>query len=128
VRVHGLPDRFAPDTSYVIEIVIRDPDIGAAGFQMAIRDSSGLQYGRITHAGAGVQVAASESGIAYAFHTIGGTTPSTPGVARWRIDWTTPHKLGSAAVVSVAVNAANGDNSELGDRIYTTSLVVHPAN
>jgi hypothetical protein len=58
------------------------------------------------------------SGIEYAQHTSAGTRPRTAETASWEIEWRAPESSGRVAV-HAAANAANDDDSELGDRIYT---------
>ena len=111
-----------------IEVLLQAAELGAVGFQLAIRDSAGSQFGSLVLRGAGVQIMTGPSGIAYASHTAAGATPSTTDSTRWVIGWTAPSVAHSPAVISVAANAANGDNSALDDQIFTTSASIAPAS
>lgn len=123
LEVAGLPSRFRPGQSYALVVELRRPEIGAAGFQLAVRDSSGNQLGDF-ELGAGVQSATSDRGIEYVFHTDSGATPIQSDHARWSVVWNSPDDASVSAVISVSANAANGDNSEFGDAVYQTSLVI----
>ncbi len=51
----------------------------------------------------------------------------TNAAAHWRIRWTAPAHPRGAVVFHLAANAANDDESPLGDFIYTMTLTVPAA-
>ena len=53
------------------------------------------------------------------------TAPFTTGTIT--VDWTPPATASGNIDIYVAANAANGNTTELGDHIYTSSLTVTPA-
>jgi hypothetical protein len=57
--------------------------------------------------------------------TAAGTTVSGDSI-RWLFRWTAPSESGGPVVFHVAANAANFDDSPLGDFIYATSIAVPP--
>ena len=126
LSVEGLPPRYEPNATYVLTITLAQDYLGAAGFQMAARFETG------THAGiqAGSLVAApadsarvdvtTSGGVQYAHHVYSGTFPVAPDTARWQVVWTAPDT--GAVVFHLAGNAADDDDSPMGDMIYATSL------
>jgi hypothetical protein len=84
----------------------------------------GLQAGSIRPVSPRVGVTG-QDGVFYAHHTAEGTDPAIPGVARWRIDWRAPTTR-DPVVFHVVANAANGDDSPLGDVILAREARVAP--
>jgi hypothetical protein len=61
----------------------------------------------------------------YATHTSAGTRPGTTGSASFQVDWMPPEG-GGPVTFYAAGNAANNNNANSGDSIYTTSLTLQP--
>lgn len=121
------PPRYSPGAQYTLRLVIRHPELRRAGFQLAARFAAGPDRGKQ----AGVLRVAPEIGrvtrlndVAYAHHVRAGTQVERAGEATWSIEWTAPGRATADVIVHVAANAANNDNSEFGDRIYTASATV----
>lgn len=122
VLLHGLPARYTPGAAYALTVVVTQPALGAAGFQLTARYEDGTQAGALRigareQARADVTVA---GGVQYVHHLYDGSLPVAPDTARWRIVWQAPLEPG-AVLFHVAGNAANDDSSPLGDAIYTRS-------
>jgi hypothetical protein len=117
------PARYEPGETYDIRIRLVDPDLAAAGFQLAVRfaegEAAGAQAGALTGADSTVTVVAGAA-VEYASHTLEGARPREPGRAAWVVRWTAPE--GGAVVFHAAGNAANDDDSEFGDRIHTAEF------
>jgi hypothetical protein len=133
--LHGLPERYVAGESYMVTVMLTDPDLAAAGFQLAARFASdGRQAGSLAAAPAdsGHVEITTEAGIQYAHHGPAGTTPPEEGSMSWTVIWTAPagpaaglneedsDSAGTEVAVHVIANAADGDDSPLGDRIYTS--------
>jgi hypothetical protein len=56
----------------------------------------------------------------------GGVAVQVSGEARWRLSWTAPTPDAGRVVLDVAANAADGDESQMGDRVYTLTLESAP--
>lgn len=102
-----------------------------AGFQLAARfgdgAASGTQAGDLTAADArSVVICDTLSRVRYIEHNLAGTALSGDA-GRWKLMWTAPGSARGVVVFNVAGNAANDDDSPLGDFIYTTALRVAPA-
>jgi hypothetical protein len=130
LALHGLPPALEPGRTYELIVELAREDMAAAGFELSARFACGPARGR--QAGAfrkpGDDVAVTrEAGVDYVHQTLAGSAPSTPGRARWRIEWTAPVGRSVAVRFHVAANAANGDESPLGDRVYALEKTVGAA-
>ena len=119
--LRGLPATFETGRSYDLTVELAREDMAAAGFQLSARFAAGpargLQAGGFRVLGNDATVTA-QAGVDYVHQTLAGTVPSAPGMARWRLGWTAPGEASGAVRFHVAANAANGDESPLGDRVY----------
>lgn len=125
VLIADLPEHWSPGETYRFDVVVRGRDLLRGGFQLTARwadgEAAGRQAGLLTVADDRGAVTDS-AGISYAHHIADGTTPMSPGSVRWTVAWTAPDTTMDGAIVfHVAGNAANDDNSELGDLIATES-------
>lgn len=122
LRLEGVPERWEPGAGYTLRVVLAKPGLAAGGFQLAARWAAGPA--RAGQAGAfaptSERVAVVDSGgVLYAQHAPGGTTLSATDTIRWTVEWIAPARGSSRVVFHAAANAANGDDSELGDTIVT---------
>ena len=121
LSLRGLPAVLEPGRTYELVVELAREDMAAAGFQLSARFASGPARGR--QAGAfrvlGDETAITpQSGVEFVHQTLAGAVPSTSGLGRWRIEWTAPGEDSPSVRFHVAANAANGDESPLGDRVY----------
>jgi hypothetical protein len=128
----GLPERYEPGQAYVLSIELRHPDLRRAGFELAARfatgDAAARDAGLLSSMGS--RTATTRFGtpaISYIHHTDGGTRVEEPGSARWEFEWRAPESSLAPVVFHFTGNAANDDDSELGDRIFVRSVTVPPA-
>jgi uncharacterized protein (TIGR03437 family) len=66
--------------------------------------------------------------VEFVTHTQPQTGAGTSGGRTWEFEWTPPDTNVGAVVFYAAGNAANNNNTNAGDSIYTTSLIVGPAS
>lgn len=113
---------------FTVTITDSGADRRAYGFQAAAKLASGGQAGALA-AGTGMQVFCAderrppcrdEAPIQYITHT------APKGTGTFDFDWTPPATASGAITVYVAGNAANGNGSNTGDRIYTSSITLTP--
>ena len=127
--MEGVPDSFTPGAAYVVTVVVEGEGMGSAGFQGAARfqegDRAGYPAGRLVPLD-GRTIVRSEDGVAYIHHTAEGSQLGPGEVASWSFEWVAPADP-APVVFHVTGNSANGDNSPLGDLIYTAEVVVPPA-
>lgn len=136
VALEGLPERWAPGRRHALTVRVRHEELERGGFQLSARYAGGPAGGR--DAGAlrptgprtqAVEDTAPDARVTYLQHTRVGTLPVEDGVVEWRVTWEAPGR-GSPrrpVVFHVAANAANDDDSEFGDRIYSSERTVPPA-
>lgn len=144
LEVEGIPERYRPDSAYRIRVAVAAAELGRGGFQLSARCSSpgrrGQQAGRLEAPGRDAEVIEGtgeeyegSAGVQYAQQSAG-AGPSADDTVSWSVRWRAPRAgdtgggtgetraptedCGEVAV-HVAANAANGDDSEFGDRIYT---------
>lgn len=126
VEVAGLPERYTPGAVYTIEATLRRPGLAAAGFQLTARfQEDGGQAGALEAGeGDGARVGlTTEREVVYAHHLLPGIVVPDDGVGRWTLVWTAPES-GAPVVFHLAGVAADGDDSQFGDHVFTTSVEV----
>ena len=126
LSVEGLPERYAPGETYRLIVRLRQGEMGAAGFQLAARTEAGAQAGRLAGGDGRAQVQDGPGGVQYAGHTEAGSAPTEAGTAAWTLAWTAPPPGAGPVRVHVAANAADGDDSPLGDHVYASEFAVPP--
>ena len=131
LTIAGLPRKYEPGARYTLTITIAQSYLSAGGFQMSARFEDGTQAGSLTAAPSQetrMDVTLHED-VQYIHHVYAGTPAVSPDTARWQVLWTAPTAQmrsngaspGGAVVFHIAGNAADDDESPLGDMIYTTS-------
>jgi hypothetical protein len=129
LTLHGVPQVYEAGETYSLTLTIVHARLAAAGFEIAARfEKSAAQAG--TFAPEPDQKdridVTIEGDIQYAHHVLAGTLPITGDTARWRLLWTAPPEGGTIVFHAVG-NAANADDSPLGDFIYSASASSPPA-
>ena len=131
LTLSGAPANYEPGQTYQLEVVLRRAGMLRAGFQLAARFADGSATGKQ----AGVLAPGDARSIitwdtlthvSYIEHNLAGTALSGDA-GHWIVRWTAPATAPGPVSFNVAGNAANDDDSPLGDFIYTTALRVAPA-
>jgi hypothetical protein len=124
--IEGVPARYVPGAEYALRVRLARPGMGAAGFQLTARyaggGGAGAQAGSLAAEGA-AEVRAAED-VQYAGHT-DGRSAAAAGEAAWTVRWRAPDG-GGPVVFHAAANAADGDESPLGDHVYTVQAIARP--
>lgn len=123
--LQGLPDVYEPGAAYELTVRLESEEMVKAGFQLSSRFESGAAAGRpagaLTALDARTAVTRdSVTSVPYAHHTGVGAPVSDPSLATWVLRWTAPSEAADV-VFHLAANSANGDDSPLGDLIYTAA-------
>jgi uncharacterized protein (TIGR03437 family) len=130
---------YVPGVKQRLTITVADPSQRRWGFSLSARlksNLSGGQAGTLAAADSNAQVVCQDGRAApcssaavlqFATHTQAGTRAGTTGSVSFDVDWTPPGTDVGNVVLYAAGNAANGNNSDAGDRIYTTSVELSPA-
>ena len=126
LSIAGLPERYTPGETYRLIVRLRRGELGAAGFQLSARTEAGAQAGVLVGTGMETQVQAGAGGVRYAGHTEAGSGPTAPGTAEWTVAWTAPARGAGPVRIHASANAADGDNSPLGDYVYAAEKAVAP--
>jgi hypothetical protein len=128
LMLDGVPESYEGGKAYHITLTVVQPGARVFGFELAARaQEGGAQAGGLAsppgeEGRVGVTL---DAGIAYAHHLRAGTSPVAPDTARWQLVWTAPTPSGEVAFHAVA-NAANDDDSPLGDYVYTATASTRP--
>jgi hypothetical protein len=131
LHVEGFPAEYLPGRRYTLVVTLRRQEMLRAGFQLAIRyasgDSAGRQAGALPGNEPRIEVVREPvSGVSYAHQNFPGSE-ATDGGAAWRLAWLAPAAAaGGPVVLHISANAANDDNSPLGDYVYSDSATSRP--
>ena len=122
---------YASGQSYQITVRVADPQRTSAsqsrwGFQLSARTQNSQQAGTLTPSNNQTQLAPTFNGIEYIEHTTTGTRAGTTLGVNFTFNWTAPDISAGPVIFHAAGNAANNSQTELGDRIYSTSLTIQP--
>lgn len=122
----GVPTAYRPGERYRITITLRRGEMKRGGFQLAARFAEGASAGRRAGSLRAVDgrtkvVEGSSGGVQYASQVRPGIQLTAAGRIEWVIEWTAPASAAGPIVFHAAGNAADGDESPLGDFIYTAS-------
>jgi hypothetical protein len=124
LSLRGVPERFEPGRTYAVTVALHREGMGAGGFQLSARSARGKQAGEWRALDERARVVRdSATGVSYVVHTMPGTALVSPDSARWTLEWTAPAERGDSVVFSAIGNAANGDDSNFGDYIFTRRAV-----
>jgi uncharacterized protein (TIGR03437 family) len=124
------PLSYASGVAYPIVVTVFDSAQRCWGFELSARTQAGKQAGTLTVGSDGFeQLLPPLNGIQYISHTLNGTRNGTTdkgsGVS-FSFTWTAPDASAGPVVFNTAANAANGDGTQFGDHIYSTSVVSQP--
>ncbi len=108
---------WAPGQTYDLEVVVADPGASRWGFEFTILDAAGNSVGALATTDAQAQLSSSGART-YAKQTSAGTQNGTTGQATWSLRWTAPESGAGDVTLYATGNAANGNFSASGDRIY----------
>ena len=138
ISVNGMPVNqylYQPGETAPVVVSVSDPSKVRWGFELTARTEDGcLQAGRFSLSAASdnVQIRddtaapgpCPEATIQFPMHSFpkGGL-----GGASYELSWTAPASDIGPVVFAAAGNAANGNNLQTGDSIYTTQATVQPA-
>jgi len=134
LAITGAPAGYEPGRTYGLEVVLRRARMLRAGFQLSARfaDGGGGSAAAGTPAGVlapgdgrSVVIWDTLSHVSYIEHNSAGTA-LLGDAGRWKVSWTAPGRARGVVIFNAAGNAANDDDSPLGDFIYTTALRVAP--
>jgi uncharacterized protein (TIGR03437 family) len=130
---------YTPGTTQHIKVQVSDSAQRRWGFELTARLASNPtsgQAGDLTATDANTRVicdngrqkpCSTASPVQFITHTLAGTQLGTTGSGSFEFDWTPPGTDVGNITLYAAGNAANGNNQNSGDHIYTTSVTLTPA-
>ena len=126
--LEGVPAAYRAGERYRITIALRRGEMKRGGFQLAARfaegSSAGRQAGSLRAPDERVKVTeGTTGGVQYASQTRPGIQLGEAGRITWVVEWTAPSSAAGPVVFHVAANAANGDESQFGDFVYTATQI-----
>jgi len=130
LTLSGAPASYEPGKTYQLDVVLRRAGMLRAGFQLAARfaegAATGAQAGTFAPADArSIVTWDTLTQVSYIEHNLAGTALAGDA-GHWIVRWTAPATARGPVSFNVAGNAANDDDSPLGDFIYTTAVRVAP--
>ena len=123
VRMTGVPAVYTPGQQYTVSVIVQQTNRQRYGFQLTVVDQNGNRAGTLAPLGSESQVnpETGAGGRQYIEHTELGTFPNGVSSRTWQVRWTAPATDVGTARFWFAGNAANGDGTNQGDYIYTSS-------
>lgn len=133
------PNTYTPGVKQHIVVQVSDPAQRRWGFEFSARLASNLsngQAGSLASTDSFTQVkcdngrrapCSSATVVQFITHTLSGTRAGTTGSVNFEFDWTPPDTDMGNIRFYAAGNAANGNNQNSGDHIYTTTVELTPA-
>jgi hypothetical protein len=127
LRLEGIPEKYAAGERYTINVRLSHPQLERGGFEIAARFADGNRAGEQAGAfetldGRTALVKGTNPAIQYARQTRSGSAPETKGSIQWSIQWRAPEDAAGPVVFHAAANAANYDDSPLGDFPYALEM------
>lgn len=122
---------YTPGNTYKVRVTVADPAAARWGFELTARMGGDLSVTAGTFAidnAATTQFSPGSTSGQYVTHTPAGTAAGTSGSATWEVSWTAPAAGSGQVTFFAAGNAANNNNTNQGDQIYTTSLAITEAS
>lgn len=114
-EIRGL-DSVIGGRTYDLELILVRDDMPRAGFQLSARQPHGNDAGVLEPID-GRTATSFGRGVSFLQHTADGTAADGDSAA-WSFRWTAPEDP-TGVIFHAAGNAANGDESQFGDFIYT---------
>jgi len=122
LSITGVPDSYEPGAEYVVFVTLTDPGAKMWGFEAVAVSASGSGGAVSVDDPQRMQTSSTKAGMQYVKHTRAGTSPTAPGQAQWSFRWKAPAAGSGPVTFYAAGNAASGDGTPSGDRIYTAQF------
>jgi hypothetical protein len=126
LKLMGVPQRYVPGQRYTLTVELHHPDAERSrwGFQLtavSTKTFKGAGEFVITDSPNTEKIHGIQAGRDYVSHSYYGTGVGEAGGRQWSFDWIAPPAKAGRVAFYGAGNAANGDGSKEGDRIYSPS-------
>ena len=118
VSLDSLPEVYEPERPYPLRLRLQHPELKRGGFQLSARFEDGSTAGSFVLPDTSLLRVQNDKSIDYLSHTMKGTDQVFGDTAIWRFVWRAPGAT-RRVVFHVALNVADQDASQFGDRIVT---------
>jgi|GEM_PF-1049338 len=121
VNLSGAPAIYTPGQQYTLSVTVQQNNRHRFGFQLTALDQTGNRAGTLAPTSSDSQLnpETGAGGRQYIEHTQIGTTATGASSRTWVISWTAPSTDIGTVSFWFAGNAANDDDTNQGDYIYT---------
>ncbi|HKK69874.1 MAG TPA: choice-of-anchor V domain-containing protein [Candidatus Krumholzibacteria bacterium] len=123
----GPAEGYEPGQTYRLRVALSDPDASRWGFELTSLDAANAATGDLVSVDTNTQTSTAGTGREYVKHTSSGTALGQTASNEWSFDWVAPAEGTGAVTLWFAGNAANGNFSTSGDRIYNSSITFEEA-
>lgn len=113
----GAPDSYVPGETVSISVRVERAAASRFGFQLTAKNSNDQFIGAFDASGPGVRFALGSQDE----HVTHNPAQDSDGSFTWTIPWTAPAEGGGDVIFYAAGNGANGDFTNQGDFIFTSS-------
>lgn len=121
IELDSLPAFYEPERRYPLQLRLGHPELKRGGFQLTARFENGSPAGHFEIADTTLLRIQRGDSIEYLSHNLRGTAASGGGSVAWKFIWVAP-RSDRKVLFHTALNAANDDASEFGDRIFTAQF------
>ena len=118
IHLDSLPEVFEPQHEYRLRLRVQHAELKRGGFQLSARFEDGSPAGSFVIPDTALLRVQRGKSVEYLSHTMKGTDELVGDTATWNFRWTAPAN-NRRVVFNVAVNVADKDASQFGDRIFT---------
>lgn len=131
--LEGVPHSYVAGQTYPLTVTLSREGMKRGGFEIAARFASGRLKGkqagawRLLDGRAQIIPSTADPALRFVQHTLVGSRAPAPGSNSWTVEWTAPSPAAGPVQFNAAGNAANNDDSPLGDFIYTRAVRSTPA-
>ncbi|MBK6425895.1 MAG: VCBS repeat-containing protein [Blastocatellia bacterium] len=126
VTIAGVPEQYDAGATYTITVRVNRQDRSRWGFQLTALTSSLDPAGTFALVNTQQTQIKTEGGRQYVEHRTPGTFAGTSGGATWTVQWTAPDTSAGIVAFYAAGNAANNNNANTGDNVYTAFVESAP--
>jgi hypothetical protein len=120
IHLTGIPERYTPGQVYNVRVSLEQSAQKSWGFELAARTKSGTQAGKLMTGDDGFTQVKTDKEVQFMTHTSKGMRAGTiNGPVNFDFFWRAPDEDVGAVYFDVAGNAANNNDSNKGDFIYT---------
>lgn len=125
VRIEGVPDQYEPGETITLTVRVQHEGRRRWGFQLTALDANNRGVGTLAPGDPAFTAVYNGPGNLssrqYAAHRTAGTFEGQRDEASWTVLWTAPDADRGLVTFYATGNAANGNNLNTGDSIYSTS-------